>query len=111
MGNIQYSSGKNKKKQRKNNDDIEEIIKRLRNLENLDKNNDGIITKDELEQFKKEQTNDISSFKKEIEHRTEIKYHDLLIKSERKLNGVVDENNELKKQLNALTNINKILDK
>lgn len=99
-----------RKQSRSNQSEINELRDRLSDLENLDKNKDGIITKDELQGWMNEQKKDLDSFRKKIEQTTEAKYHEALIKSERDLNDAQQSMKDLKKELKSLKKINSKLE-
>ena len=105
MGNL---FGKDKKT--KSEVDIDELKNRLANLEKLDKNNDGVVSKDELDDWMKEQKKDIDNFKKKIEEKAEAKYQKVLLDNERELSDRKIEIKELAKEIKSLKKINKSLE-
>lgn len=107
MGNF---LGKNNSNNKIYKNEFNELKKRLDDLEQVDKNKDGIISKEEFVQWKENQYIEIESFKVHLENEMNGKYQQILLDSERKLNELRDENKELNKRLEALKNINKILE-
>ena len=104
--NIINKMGNIFRKKSKRENEIESLKKRLTSLENIDTNKDGIITKDEFTKWSKNQKEDIKEFKKVLE--TQIR--DKIEKEElKKLTDAKYEIAELRKQIDSLKAINKIL--
>jgi hypothetical protein len=82
---------------RVSNTNLSELINRLENLESIDLNSDGIITKDEFNKWAKTQTSELNEFKKILDNKCD------------EYNKITVENEELKKQVTSLININKNL--
>jgi DNA mismatch repair ATPase MutS len=97
-------------KKTKTDSDIDELKKRLNDLEKLDSNNDGIVSKEEFKDWTKKQKKDIKQFKQSIEEKTESKYQTILLDNERDLNDKKLEINELKKELDEMKKINNSLE-
>jgi len=90
--------------------DLEQLNKRIVDLEQFDRDNDGILKKEELEFAMKKQKDDIKLLTRSIKEQIEMKYQKDILNAEKKLMEIRDENSELKKQLNALKNINQGLE-
>ena len=73
-------------------------------FKNVDKNNDGIITKQELDSWMNEQKKDIELFKVSIQESTEAKYKESILEKQHQID-------EMEKQIESLKNINNNLQK
>lgn len=89
---------------------IKELKERLANIEKLDRNADGVVSKEELDLWMNEQKKDIEKFKQKIEESTEAKYQHMILENERELNDAKQELKDLKKQVKTLKNINNNLE-
>ena len=92
-------------------DNINKLNQRLSNLERLDNNNDGMITKDEIEQWMERQKQDLLEFKTSIEEQARVEYQKMLVENERELNEANLRIKELKKELRSVKHINRSLEK
>jgi hypothetical protein len=90
--------------------ELNELKERLTNIEKLDRDNDGVVSKEELDLWMTEQRNDIEEFKHKIEEKTEAKYQQILMESERELSDARQELKDMKKQVKTLKSINSKLE-
>ena len=90
--------------------ELQELRERLTNVEKLDRDGDGIVSKEELDLWMKEQREDIEEFKRKIEEKTEAKYQQIMMENERELNDARQEIKEMKKQVKTLKSINNKLE-
>ncbi len=86
--------------------ELQELRERLTNVEKLDRDGDGVVSKEELDLWMKEQREDIEEFKHKIEEKTEAKYQQIIMENERELNDARQELKDLKKQVRTLKSIN-----
>lgn len=98
MGNI-FGSKKTSEDHQYKNDEIENLKTRLENIERIDRNNDGLITKNEIDQWITEQKRDLETYRSSL---------DLMYQE--KLASMIFQNEELKKEINALKKINENLE-
>lgn len=89
---------------RNTNEKLRVLENRLANLEGLDKDEDGVVSKDEFELWKKRQQVDLEKFKQEVIDSEKLKHEKILIEKDAELK-------ELKKELKALKKINLELQK
>jgi hypothetical protein len=86
-------------------DNVKMLQKELQTIKDLDKNKDGVVTKDEILLWQKEQKNKMQILEERIENELSQKYVKLIQEKETALisaNSVIE---ELTKQLNAAKNI------
>jgi hypothetical protein len=102
MGNIFNKENKDS--------EIDAIKARLLDLEKYDANNDGVINKEEMEQFIYEQKRDLAKFKKEIQKKEEEKYRVLAGKTEAQLVEARSEIKSLNDQVASLLAVNNALE-
>lgn len=81
---------------------IYELEQRLSDLENIDRDDDGVITKDELELWKKQQAADLEKFRQEIIQEEKLKHQKQIGKKEAKINKLELEVATLKKMYDDL---------
>jgi hypothetical protein len=90
------------------NEQMEDLKRRLVSLEELDRNKDGQVSKDEVDSWMNQQKEDLDAFKKKIVEQTEAqveaKYRQDLANSDLKIK-------ELEKELQSLKNINNTMSK
>lgn len=86
--------------------DIQILKNQLKELKDLDRNNDGIITKDEFIDWKDEQKNKMIELERKVEEQVSNKYNKMLIEKESEINENKHKIAELTKQIDALKNIN-----
>lgn len=91
--------------------EIEDLKTRLSNVERLDRDKDGIVSKDEINLWLTEQKKDIEDFKKKVEEASEIKYQKLLSDNEKELTNIRFEHEKLQDENRALKTINDSLEK
>jgi len=95
---------------KKNNDyrdlEIERLKNRMFDLEKADKNNDGIISKDEMMEWMEEQKKDFEEYKNTVEKIADEKYRKILSDTDKDLIESKQEIKELKKQIKSLRRIN-----
>lgn len=91
--------------------DIDDLKDRLSNLEKLDKNQDGVVSKEEFNLWMKQQEKDIELFKKTIEEKADAKYQKIIMDNERELNESKQEVKDLKKEIKSLQKINETLER
>lgn len=91
--------------------EIENLKTRLINVERLDRNQDGIVSKDEINLWLTEQKKDIEEFKKKIEEISETKYQKLLSDNEKELTNIRFEREKLQDENIALKTVNESLEK
>lgn len=75
---------------------------RLANLEGIDKDKDGVVSKDEFELWKKRQEVDLEDFKQKVVDGEKLKHEKVLLQKDSELK-------ELKKELKALKKLNEKL--
>lgn len=90
--------------------ELQELRARLTNVEKLDRDGDGIVSKEELNLWMTEQRQDIEEFKHKIEEKTEAKYQQIVMENERELNDARQEIKDMKKQVKTLKSINNKLE-
>ena len=100
--------GNKKSKQLSN--DILLLKNQLQELKNIDKNDDGFITKDEFLDWKKNQRDKLDELEKNIEKRVTDKYNKILVEKDLELNQTKNKMGELTKQLESLKNMNSMLE-
>ncbi len=100
MGNYFSSQNRNTP----NEGEIEELKHRLANLENLDKNKDGVVSKDELELWMQQQKDDIIKLKDSIEYQLQSKYQTRIGELEKQVNTLENMNHKLRKDLHHVKN-------
>ena len=112
MGNLFSSQSLNRNEYQpiNYNNDIQRLKQRLESLEGLDRNTDGNVSKDELNSWKKQQREELKTFKVLIQKQTEQVYADKLIEHERELQNVSNKLRESDKENMALKNIIKSLE-
>jgi hypothetical protein len=93
-----------------NHKEIEELKQRLANIENLDRDGDGKVSKEEFDLWSTEQRSDISKFKQKIEEQADAKYQKMLVESERELSDARNSAKDMEKEINALKKINSSLE-
>lgn len=105
MGGIFSSSKSSSVKEIKDlqDDEVKELKKRLVHLDSIDRNGDGIITREELSQWMKQQKTDMDYFQRKVEDQISAKYQKELIDKDNEIK-------ELSRQVQALKNINKMLE-
>jgi hypothetical protein len=94
-----------------NHNEIEHLKTRLTDVERLDRNNDGLVTKEEFDLWLSEQKKDIEDFKQKVEAASEMKYQTLLNKNERELTDTRQEIKKLQNENVALKDVNQSLEK
>ena len=72
---------------------------RLANLEGIDRDQDGVVSKDEFELWKKRQQVDLEDFKQKVIDEEKLKNEKVLLQKDAELK-------ELKKELKALKKLN-----
>ena len=87
---------------RNTNEKLRLLENRLANLEGVDKDADGVVSKDEFELWKKRQQVDLKAFKQEVIDNEKLKHEKVLIEKETELK-------KLKKEIDALKKINEEL--
>lgn len=88
MGNLFSSNNK-----------FNELQHRLQTLEGLDKNRDGLITKDEFDDWKKRQQADLDMFRETIVKMKDQEYHEKLLDYQKQLETLQEINKNLEKKL------------
>ena len=100
------SSNSKKSKLLSLSDDIKTLKNELQSLKDLDKNHDGIITKDEFLEWKNEQKGKMTDLEKKIEEQLNNKYAKIISEKDAQLVDSKNKIDELTKQMEALKNIN-----
>lgn len=90
--------------------DIKLLQNELKSLKNLDKNQDGIITKDEFILWKNEQKVKMSDLEKKIEEQITSKYTKILSEKDSQIVDYKNKIEEMNKQMIALKNMNSNLE-
>ena len=90
--------------------DIKSLKEQLEEIKGLDRNNDGIITKDEFREWKNEQKNKMLELERKVEEQVTGKYTKMLIEKETLINNIQRTNDELNKQINSLKTMNSALE-
>ncbi len=103
MGNMWSSIWNTNTNSNSQNNQIDILQKRLTNLEDLDTNRDGIVTKDEFDTWVKKQQLNLEQFRESVIQETVSQYQD-------KLKTTQDKIQELTKQNEALQSINRSLE-
>lgn len=88
------------------NNDIKAIKSQLEDLKTIDKNNDGVITKNELNDWKLEQKKTMIDLESKIESQVNNKYNKLLANKNKEMTEAIKQIDELTKQINSLKIIN-----
>lgn len=91
--------------------EINRLKDRLVNLESIDKNNDGIISKDEITEWMDEQKKDFEQYKNTVEKVIEERYRKIITDSDKELINANQEIKELQRQITSLKKINDDLQK
>lgn len=86
--------------------DIKTLKNELQTLKDLDKNQDGVITKDEFVSWKNEQKIKMVDLEKKIEEQLNNKYAKIISEKDSQLMDSKNKIEELTKQLNALKGMN-----
>ncbi|QKF94287.1 EF-hand domain-containing protein [Fadolivirus algeromassiliense] len=86
--------------------DIQQLKNQLQELKDLDKNNDGVITKDEFRSWKDEQKTKMIDLERRVEEQVANKYNKMLIEKQTEIAEANHKIAELTKQLEAMKNIN-----
>jgi len=94
-----------------NHNEIEGLKQRLTDVERLDRNQDGIVSKEEFELWLSEQKKDIEKFKKQVEASSDSKYQERLTQNERALNDTKLDLHRMKVENEALKSVNQSLEK
>jgi len=103
--------GKKSSKIKRNNEDtINELQKRLEDLENIDRNEDGKFDKKEINRWLKRQRKDINNFKKEIEKEITNRYNYQINSYKKNLSNAQLTIRDLQKQILSLKNFNRHLE-
>lgn len=92
-------------------DELKNLKNELQNLKEMDKNNDGIITKDEFLSWKNLQKTNMEKLEQKIEQRVNEKYSELLSKRETELQEASGQIQELSRQIESLKTMNSALEK
>ena len=71
-----------------NDEGIKDLRKKLVDLERIDRNKDGIVTREELELWVQDQKRDLDMFKYKIEEMTKTKYEKELEDSQNEINNL-----------------------
>jgi 2',3'-cyclic-nucleotide 2'-phosphodiesterase (5'-nucleotidase family) len=87
---------------RNTNEKLRLLENRLANLEGVDKDADGVVSKDEFELWKRKQKVDLIAFKQEVIDNEKLKHEKVLIEKDAELK-------EMKKEVDALKKINEEL--
>ena len=90
--------------------EISDLKTRLADVERLDRNKDGLVTKDEFELWLGEQKKDIENFKKRVEASSDEKYQKILTQNERDLNDAKMQLKQLEVENEALKSVNQSLE-
>lgn len=91
--------------------EIQRLKERLINLERADTNNDGVITKDEINTWMEQQKQDFEDYKLIVEKQVEEKYSNILTSKTEEIISAKNEIKELNKEIEALKKINDNLQK
>lgn len=93
---------------------LDSELKNLKNLfmelKGIDRNNDGVISKDEFQIWKNEQKDKMGLLEKKMGDRVTDKYNKTLIDQERDMADAKKKIDELIKQINSLKTINNTLE-
>ena len=98
--------GQKKSKLLQFDDDIKTLKNELQTLKDLDKNQDGTITKNEFISWKNEQKVKMIDLEQKIEEQLNNKYAKILSEKDSQLMDSKNKIEELTKQINALKNMN-----
>jgi len=90
--------------------ELKKIKTQLEDLKAIDKNNDGIISKDEFKSWKDEQKIKMLALEKKVEEQVNNKYNKLLLDQEREIAEAKKQIEELAKQNKSLKTINTTLE-
>jgi len=104
MGNL-FSNNKSQQKQEQDQQkhEIYVLEQRLKDLEKIDKNGDGAITRDELDDWKERQQEDLNSFRENIIKMKDQEYEEKLIDLNKQVEALKAINNGLEKQMIEIT--------
>ena len=91
--------------------DLQMLKAQLKDLKELDKNDDGVITKDEFITWKGEQKERMVELERKVEEQVSNKYNKMLIEKEGEITEGKRKIEELMKQVEALKTINGGLEK